>query len=123
MNSPNDTPPVGEFILFQTEDGRTKAECRFETDTLWLTQAMLTELYGKAKATISGHISNVIEEGELDQDSVVRLFRTTAAYGKTYEVQHYSLPMVIAVGYRVRSPRGTQFRRWATPTNDVVVNA
>jgi len=74
MNSPNDTPPVGEFVLFQTEDGRTRVECRLETDTLWLTQAMLAELHGKAKATISEHISNVIEEGELDKDSVVRLF-------------------------------------------------
>jgi len=116
MTTPNDTPPVGEFILFQSEDGKARVECRFETDSLWLTQAMLTELYGKAKATISEHISNVFEEGELEQDSVVRLFRTTAADGKTYQVQHYSLPLVIAVGYRVRSPRGTQFRRWATST-------
>ena len=116
ITSPNDTSPVGEFILFQSEDGQVRVECRFETDTLWLTQAMLTELYGKAKATISEHISHILEEGELDQNSVVRLFRTTAADGKTYEVQHYSLPMVIAVGYRVRSARGTQFRRWATQT-------
>ncbi len=116
MTSPNDTPPAGEFVLFQSEDGRARVECRFETDTLWLTQAMLTELYGKAKATISEHISNVFEEGELDQKTVVRLFRTTAADGKTYQVQHYSLPLVIAVGYRVRSARGTQFRRWATQT-------
>ena len=114
--SPNDEPPIGEFILFQSEDGCTKVECRFETETLWLTQAMLTELYGKGKATISKHISNIIAEGELEQDSVVRLFRTTAADGKTYEVQLYSLPMVIAVGYRVRSARGTQFRRWAAQT-------
>jgi hypothetical protein len=108
--------PSGEFVLFQSTDGKTRVECRFEGDTLWLSQAMLGELYGKAKATISEHISNILSEGELDVKSVVRLYRTTAADGKPYSVKHVSLPMVIAVGYRVRSHRGTQFRQWATQT-------
>ncbi|BCE00701.1 virulence RhuM family protein [Marinicellulosiphila megalodicopiae] len=108
--------PKGEFILFQSNDGTAKVECRFELDTLWLSQAMMCDLYGKAKATISEHISNVLSEGELDENSVVRFYRTTAADGKPYNVKHFSLPMVIAVGYRVRSARGTQFRKWATQT-------
>ncbi|MHA2717210.1 hydroxyacid dehydrogenase [Photobacterium damselae] len=108
--------PHGEFVLFTSADGRTRVECRFESDTLWLSQAMIGELYGKAKATISEHIKNIFAEGELDENSVVRLYRTTAADGKSYNVQYFSLPLVLAVGYRVRSSRGTQFRQWATQT-------
>ncbi|WP_281646273.1 RhuM family protein [Parendozoicomonas sp. Alg238-R29] len=108
--------PQGEFVLFQSEDGRTRVECRFEAETLWLSQAMICDLYGKAKATISEHISNILMEGELEEDSVVRFYRTTASDGKPYNVKYFSLPMVIAVGYRVRSSRGTQFRKWATQT-------
>ena len=70
--------PAGEFILFTSADGKVKMECRFESDTLWLSQAMLGELYGKAKATISEHIKHIFEEGELQEDAVVRFFRTTA---------------------------------------------
>lgn len=77
---------------------------------------MIGELYGKAKATISEHIKNIFAEGELDENSVVRLYRTTAADGKSYNVQYFSLSLVLAVGYRVRSSRGTQFRQWATQT-------
>ncbi|WP_226572745.1 virulence RhuM family protein [Mangrovibacter yixingensis] len=108
--------PHGEFVLFTSADGRTRVECRFESDTLWLSQAMIGELYGKAKATISEHIKNIFAEGELDENSVVRFYRTTAADGKSYNVQYFSLPLVLAVGYRVRSSRGTQFRQWATQT-------
>jgi hypothetical protein len=108
--------PQGEFVLFTSADGQTRVECRFESDTLWLSQAMIGDLYGKAKATISEHIKNIFAEGELDENSVVRLYRTTAADGKSYNVQYFSLPLVIAVGYRVRSSRGTQFRQWATQT-------
>ncbi len=108
--------PTGEFLLFASDDGRVRIECRFEGDTLWLSQAMICDLYGKAKATISEHIKNIFEEGELAEDSVVRFYRTTAADGKTYNVQYFSLPLVMAVGYRVRSTRGTQFRKWATRT-------
>lgn len=108
--------PQGEFVLFTSVDGQTRVECRFESDTLWLSQAMIGELYGKAKATISEHIKNIFTEGELDENSVVRLYRTTASDGKSYNVQYFSLPLVIAVGYRVRSSRGTHFRQWATQT-------
>lgn len=108
--------PAGEFIMFASGDGKVRVECRFESDTLWLSQAMICELYGKAKATISGHIKNIFEDGELEENSVVRFYRTTASDGKNYQVQHFILPLVLAVGYRVRSPRGTQFRQWATQT-------
>ncbi|MCS6137143.1 virulence RhuM family protein [Shewanella baltica] len=108
--------PQGEFVLFTSVDGQTRVECRFESDTLWLSQSMIGELYGKAKATISEHIKNIFAEGELDGNSVVRLYRTTAADGKSYNVQYFSLQLVLAVGYRVRSSRGTQFRQWATQT-------
>jgi len=106
--------PQGEFVLFQAADGSTRVECRFESDTLWLSQAEICNLYGKAKATISEHISKVFNEEECDEDSVVRFYRTTAADGKPYNVKYYSLPLILAVGYRVRSPQGVQFRKWAT---------
>ena len=108
--------PQGEFVLFQSKDGHSRVECRFESEMLWLSQAAICELYGKAKATISEHIKNILSEGELVESSVVRFYRTTAADGKPYNVKHFSLPMVLAIGYRVRSQRGTQFRQWATQT-------
>lgn len=108
--------PQGEFILFRSEDGQTHIECRFESDTLWLSQASICELYGKAKATISEHISNIFTEGELAENSVVRFYRTTADDGKQYNVKYFNLSVILAVGYRVRSIRGTQFRQWATQT-------
>ena len=108
--------PAGEFIMFASGDGKVRIECRFENETLWLSQAMICELYGKAKATVSGHIKNIFEEGELDENSVVRFYRTTASDGKNYQVQYFNLPLILAVGYRVRSTRGTQFRQWATQT-------
>lgn len=108
--------PQGEFVLFRSEDGQTRVECRFESDTLWLSQASICELYGKAKATISEHIRNIFIEGELVEDSVVRFYRTTANDGKQYNVKYFNLSMILAIGYRVRSVRGTQFRQWATQT-------
>lgn len=108
--------PQGEFILFRSEDGQTRVECRFESDTLWLSQASICELYGKAKATISEHIGNIFTEGELAENSVVRFYRTTADDGKQYNVKYFNLSVILAVGYRVRSVRGTQFRQWATQT-------
>ncbi|HHN8309356.1 TPA: virulence RhuM family protein [Morganella morganii] len=108
--------PQGEFILFRSEDGQTRVECRFESDTLWLSQSSICELYGKAKATISKHISNIFTEGELVENSVVRFYRTTADDGKQYNVKYFNLSVILAVGYRVRSVRGTQFRQWATQT-------
>ncbi|HEK0723652.1 TPA: virulence RhuM family protein [Proteus mirabilis] len=108
--------PQGEFILFRSEDGQTRVECRFESDTLWLSQSSICELYGKAKSTISEHIRNIFTEGELVEDSVVRFYRTTADDAKQYNVKYFNLLMILAIGYRVRSVRGTQFRQWATQT-------
>jgi hypothetical protein len=104
--------PGGQFLLYQ-EEGRTKLDVRLEHETVWLSQSQLTELFGKAKGTISEHIKHIFEDRELAEDAVVRLFRTTAADGKTYEVAHYNLDMVIALGFRVRSPAGARFRQWA----------
>jgi hypothetical protein len=109
-----ETPPKSEIILYQTEDGRARIECRFEGESIWLTQKLMAELFQKDVRTINEHIQNVFEEGELPPDSVIRKFRITAADGKTYETQHYNLDVVISVGYRVKSARGTQFRIWAT---------
>jgi hypothetical protein len=102
------------ILLYQTEDGRTKIQVHLTGDTVWLTQADMVELFQSSKANISEHIKHVFEEGELDENSVVRKFRTTAADGKNYLVNYYNLDVVISVGYRVKSLRGTQFRMWAT---------
>ena len=104
---------MSEFLIYQSENGRTKLDVRLEDETVWLSQKQLTELFGKAKGTISEHIKHIFEDGELAEDSVVRLFRTTAADGKQYEVAHYNLDMVLALGFRVRSPMAVSFRQWA----------
>jgi hypothetical protein len=103
-----------EIIIYQTTDGRTKIDVRLESETLWLTQAQMVDLFQSSKANISEHISHIFDEGELYENSVVRNFRTTAADGKNYNTKHYNLDVILAVGYRVKSPRGTQFRQWAT---------
>ena len=100
-------------MIYQSEDGSTRIDVMLQAETLWLNQKQLTELFGKAKGTISEHIKHIFEDGEHDENSVVRLFRTTAADGKQYEVAHYNLDMVLALGFRVRSPVGVRFRRWA----------
>ncbi len=105
---------MSEFLIYLSEDGRTKLNVILENETLWLSQKQLTELFGKAKGTVSEHIRHIFEDGELVEDSVVRLFRTTAADSKQYEVAHYNLDMVLALGYRVRSPVGVRFRQWAS---------
>ena len=104
---------MSQIILYQSEDGRTKLDVRLEDQSVWLSQKQLTELYGKAKGTISEHIKHIFEDEELDEVSVVRLFRTTAADGKTYQVAYYNLDMVLALGFRVRSPMAVRFRQWA----------
>lgn len=86
------------------------------SDTLWLSQSSICELYGKAKSTISEHIRNIFTEGELVEDSVVRFTEATADDAKQYNVKYFNLSMILAIGYRVRSVRGTQFRQWATQT-------
>lgn len=102
-----------QFLIYQSEDGATRIDVMLEAETLWLSQKQLTELFGKAKGTISEHVKHIFEDGELDENSVVRFFRTTAADGKQYEVAHYNLDMVLALGFRVRSPVGVRFRQWA----------
>ena len=103
-----------EIIIYQTEDGSTKIDVKFEEETVWLTQAQLCELYQTSKSNISEHIKHIFEEGELEEVSVVRKFRTTGADGKNYNITHYNLDMIISLGYRVKSFIATQFRRWAT---------
>jgi len=98
----------GEIIIYQNPEGTIKIDVRLEEETVWLTQAQLCELFQKSKATISEHIKNVFDDGELEESSVVRKFRTTADDGKTYDVNYYNLDVIISVGYRVRSPQGTQ---------------
>ncbi len=105
---------MSDFLIYQSEDGTTRIDVMLEAETLWLNQKQLTELFGKAKGTISEHIKHIFEDGELDENSVVRFFRTTATDGKQYEVIHYNLEMVLALGYRVRSQVGVRFRRWAS---------
>lgn len=99
------------FLIYRSEDGRTKLDVRLDDQTVWLSQKQLTDLFGKAKGTISEHIKHIFEDGELTENSVVRLFRTTAADGKTYEVAHYNLDMMLALGIAVipllsRAPQG-----------------
>jgi hypothetical protein len=105
---------TGEILIYQNSEGSIKLDVRLEEETVWLTQAQLCELFQKSKATISEHIKNVFDEGELNENSVVRKFRTTATDGKSYEVNYYNLDVIISVGYRVKSQQGTQFRIWAT---------
>ena len=104
---------MDQFLIYQSEDGQTKLDVRLEDKTLWLNQKQLTGLFGKAKGTISEHIKHIFEDGELEADSVVRKFRTTAADGKDYDMDHYNLDMVLALGFRVRSQVGVRFRQWA----------
>ncbi|MFI5298776.1 MAG: virulence RhuM family protein [Polyangiales bacterium] len=103
-----------EVLLYQTEDGRTRLEVRFDGDTAWLSLTQLAALFQRDKSVISRHIKNLFAEGELVRDSVVAETATTAADGKTYQVEYFTLDVVISVGYRVSSHRGTQFRIWAT---------
>ena len=103
-----------EIIIYQTKDGLTKIDVKLEDETVWLTQAQLCELYQTSKSNISEHIKHIFEEGELEENSVVRKFRTTAADGKKYNTTHYNLDMIISLGYRVKSKIATNFRRWAT---------
>ena len=105
---------LGDIIIYQTDDGETKIDVKFEDETVWLTQAQLCELYQTSKANVSEHIKNIFTEGELDEDSVVRKFRTTAADGKSYMTTYYNLDMIISLGYRIKSRIATHFRRWAT---------
>lgn len=105
---------TGEILIYQNQQGDTKIDVRLEEETVWLSQNQLCMLFQKSKATVSEHIKNIFEDGELEEKSVVRKFRTTASDGKVYEVNYYNLDVIISVGYRVKSQQGTQFRIWAT---------
>ena len=105
-----------QFLIYQSEDGRTKIDVMLDAETLWLNQKQLTDLFGKAKGTISEHIKHIFEDGELTPAATVRLFRTVQSEGErdvAREVEHYNLDMVLALGFRVRSPVGVRFRQWA----------
>lgn len=112
MNSLNHN--LGEILIYQQATGQIALEVRLQDESVWLTQDQLSLLFNKAKSTISEHIKHIFEEGELQPESVVRNFRTTAADGKVYNVNYYNLDVIISVGYRVKSAQGTQFRIWAT---------
>lgn len=104
----------GEVIFYQTEDGLTHIDVKLEDETVWLTQDQLVELYQSSKSNISEHIKHIFEEGELTKEAVVRKFRTTASDGKTYQVNHYNLDVIISLGYRIKSSIATRFRIWAS---------
>ena len=104
----------GDIVIYQTEDGETKIDVRFVNETVWLSLGQLSVLFERNKSTISRHLKNIFEEGELERDSVVAKIATTAADGKTYRVDYYNLDAIISLGYRVQSRIATQFRRWAT---------
>ncbi|MDL1962190.1 MAG: virulence RhuM family protein, partial [Deltaproteobacteria bacterium] len=105
---------LGEIILYQSEDGYTSMDVKLKDETVWLTQTQMVELFQRDKRTVSEHIRNVFKERELFEEAVVRKFRTTASDGKSYRTNFYNLDVIISVGYRIKSQRGTQFRIWAT---------
>ncbi len=113
---PNIIPYNSDFILYTSQDGEVRVDVFVNDETVWLTQKAMQELFDRSKSTVSEHISNVFKEGELVENQVVRKFRTTADDGKDYEVSYYNLDVIISVGYRIKSQRGTQFRIWATKT-------
>ena len=113
----DETLPLSEFLLYQTEDGRTRIQCRFEEQTIWLTQLQLAELFQTTVANINIHLKAIYAEGELTEAATIKrhlIVGTEGARQVSREVMHYNLPAILAVGYRVKSLRGTQFRQWAT---------
>ncbi|MDR2374125.1 MAG: virulence RhuM family protein, partial [Bifidobacteriaceae bacterium] len=108
--------PASEIVLYQTDDGQTRIDVRLAGETVWLSQGQMVELFQSSKANVSEHVKHVFEEGELEEEATVRKFRTVRQEGDREvirEVSYYNLDVIISVGYRVRSLRGTQFRRWA----------
>ena len=113
----NELANTGKILIYQNEKGDTKVDVYFTEDTIWMTQKSMCELYQVAKSSISEHIRNILEDGELDEDATVRKFRTVQTEGSrqvSRELDYYSLDMILAVGYRVRSNVGIHFRRWAS---------
>ena len=107
-------PTKSEFLIYQTDDGQVRIEARLQDETIWLSLSQMAELFDVDKSGISRHLKNIFETGELDRNSVVAKFATTAADGKTYKVDYFNIDAIISVGYRVNSIRGTKFRIWAT---------
>ena len=107
---------MSEVLIYETASGQTRVDVRLDAETVWLTQKQMVSLFDKNVRTVSEHIRNIFKEGELTENAVIRNFRITAADGKTYDTAHYNLDVIISVGYRVKSQRGTQFRQWATST-------
>lgn len=107
---------TAQIVLYQSEGANVPVEVSYMQGTFWMPQKRIAELFGKDKSTISRHLKNIFGEGELDRDSVVANIATTAADGKTYQTDFYSLDAILAVGYRVNSPQATRFRQWATAT-------
>jgi len=105
---------VGDIIVYESSDGQLSFNVNVFADTVWLTQKQMADLFGKARNTITEHVNNIFEEKELQENSVCRFFRHTAKDGKNYNTKYYNLDVIISVGYRVKSQRGTQFRQWAT---------
>jgi len=103
-----------EFLIFTSQSGEDSIEVKIEDETVWLTQKLIAKLFNKSRSTITEHLKNIFEEGELDEDSVCREFRHTANDGKNYQTKYYNLDAIISVGYRVNSKKATQFRQWAT---------
>lgn len=113
----DDDAPKSELILYQTEDGRTRIECRFEGETVWLTQALMAELFDIGVGTVNHHLKEIYAENELSPEATIRRHRIVRTEGHrtvSREIDFYNLDAIISVGYRVRSTRGTQFRKWAT---------
>ena len=103
-----------QFIIFKTEDDKISIDVRFESETAWLTQAHLAELFQTSRPNITMHIKNILEEGELQEVSVCKDFLHTAADGKNYNTKYYNIDMIISFGYRINSKTATKFRQWAT---------
>jgi len=114
MRGSGQAPLETEFLLYQAENGSIRIEARLQKETLWLSLSQMADLFAIDKSGISRHLKNVFESGELDRSAVVAKYATTAADGKTYQVEHFNLDAIISVGYRVNSIRGTRFRMWAT---------
>lgn len=116
MSSPS-FPPGGEIVLYQTDDGRTRVECRFQDETIWLSQALIAELFQTTPQNITLHLKALYDEGEIDEAATCKEFlqvRLEGSRAVRRAVKHYNLDVILAIGYRVRSPRGTEFRRWAS---------
>jgi hypothetical protein len=110
------TESHGEVVVYEADDGEVRVDVRLERETVWITQQQMAELFGRERSVVTKHVRNVFREGELDRNSVCANFAHTAADGKTYQVDHYNLDVIISVSYRINSLRGTTFRIWATPT-------